>query len=97
MPEIPIKQNDTIALNATLPRDLTDADTVVLHVKLDTIQTIPANIEDATEGEVAVPLSNISFNPGTYPIEWEITYNDGTEESLPATDFDYITVSAELS
>jgi len=73
--------DDTIALEAELPRDLTDSSVTLLFGEEET--GVSAVIEKAGSGVVAVPLSQISPKPGVYEIKWRIENPDGTVEVLP--------------
>jgi len=78
---ITINKRDTIALSATIPRDLTDASVTFLFTDVETRFT--AVIKDAPEGKIAVPLSQVDPAVGHHEIKWEIEYSDGTIEVLP--------------
>ena len=83
MTELTIHPDDTIAIEANLPRDLTGASVSFLFGDEETEYT--AEIKDETRGDVASPLSQIDPNVGIYEIKWKITYSDGTVEVLPPT------------
>ena len=81
MSDAVVHPDDTISLAATLPRDLTDCTVEFLF----TDEEIPfsAVVQTPEDGDVAVPLSIVEPDEGTYEIKWKITYNDETVEVLP--------------
>jgi len=82
MSNVTIHKNDTVALEATLPRDLSGA-TVELLVGSDEATTATAVIDNASEGVVSVPLSAVDFETGRTEIKFRVTFADGTVEHLP--------------
>ena len=74
-------KEDTIALGATLPRDLTGASVAFYFTEEE--NEFSATIKNAEEGKVAVLLSQVNPEVGYYEIKWKITYGDGTIEVLP--------------
>lgn len=82
MSNVTIHKNDTVALEATLPRDLSGA-TVELLVGNDETTTATAVIDNASEGVVSVPLSAVAFETGRTEIKFRVTFADGTIEHLP--------------
>jgi len=81
MPERKYNEEDTIALGATIPRDLTEASVTFYFGENE--EEYSAVIKNASSGEVAVPLSQVDPENGHHEIKWKIEYNDGTVEVLP--------------
>jgi len=81
MPERKYNEEDTIALGAKIPRDLTDASVTFYFGKNE--EEYSAIIKDSSSGEVAVPLSQVNPENGYHKIKWKIEYSDGTVEVLP--------------
>jgi hypothetical protein len=81
MTDITIHEDDTIALTASLPRDLTGA-SVDLLVGGDE-RPVSAAVDSAADGDVSVPLSTADFDVGANEIKFRITFGDGTVEVLP--------------
>lgn len=81
MTGLTIHEDDTIALTATLPRDLTGASVELLVG--DDERSVTAVVDSAADGDVSVPLSTADFDVGSTEIKWRITYGDGTVEVLP--------------
>jgi len=79
--QVTIHDKDTIALQATLPRDLTGASVTFLFTEEE--NEFSAVIKDEENGDVAVPLSSVEPDEGRYEIKWQITYPDNTIEVLP--------------
>jgi len=81
MSSLTINDKDTVALQAELPRDLTDANVTFLFGQEEI--AYQAIISDSSNGTVKVPLSQVDPDIGHHEIKWQITYNDGTVEVLP--------------
>lgn len=88
-----IKQDDTApALAASLrsrgaPLDLTLADTVTVHMQhVDALKTVSGacDITDEEKGRIAYPWADGDTDtPGTYRVEFEIDFLDGTKQTVP--------------
>jgi hypothetical protein len=76
-----LHEDDSIALEATLPRDLSGA-TVEFLVGTEE-RPVSTVIDNPTAGEVAVPLATADFDPGVTEVKFRITFGDGTVEVLP--------------
>lgn len=92
MTVITVVEGQTTAMEAELPRDLSQADTITYHVLGDTDQTAAPSIVDATSGIVAIPFNTLSLSPGTYPVEFTIEYGNGTVDKLPRDSYDVLHV-----
>jgi len=80
--EITVHKDDTIALEATLPRELSNVSNVSFLFTKDE-EEYSAVIKDVSSGDVAVPLSSFDPDIGLWDIKWKLTYNDNTVEVLP--------------
>jgi hypothetical protein len=97
MTEIQIKQDTTVPLDVTLPRDISSTADVTVHIEDDTTTTsVPAPITDASENTVAIPLDHITLAAGVHKIEFEIDYDTGYTETLPDDGYDYLHVYDDL-
>jgi hypothetical protein len=76
-----IHEDDTIALEATLPRDLSGA--TVEFLIGDEERPVSALIDNAAAGKVAVPLATADFDPGVTEVKFRITFDDNTIEVIP--------------
>jgi hypothetical protein len=76
-----IHEDDTIALEATLPRDLSGATVEFLIGEQE--RPVSAVIDDVTAGKVSVPLATADFDPGVTEVKFRITFDDGTVEVIP--------------
>jgi len=94
MTAVSVKEDTTIGLEVTLPRDLTGA-TVVAHVGGEP-QTVSCQIADADNGAVTLPLGGVDVTEGLYELEFEITFANGAVETLPADGYDHLKVVADL-
>jgi hypothetical protein len=79
-----IHVDSTVALRATLPRNISSGSVSLLFG--DTEDPYTAVIKDvrAEETDVASPLSALPLETNSnVEIKWKITYGDGTVEVLP--------------
>lgn len=102
-----VKQNDTRpAAPATLKRgdvvvDLTLATSVTFKMtregQVDKKVNSVANVLSATLGTVEYRwLAGDTDESGQYIAEWEVLWDDGTIETFPTIDYDYVLISADL-
>jgi len=83
-----IHKEDTIAQQAELPRDLTGA-TVTFRVGDENPDEYQTAIENASEGLVAIPLSQVDWDnkldgaEGSVFVEFKVEFADGTVEIIP--------------
>ena len=73
--------NDTIPIEATLPRDLTNT-SVTLLLGADNTE-YNAEIVDGENGDVKIRLDDIDLIPGIHEIKWRIEYSNDTVEIIP--------------
>lgn len=93
MVDVKWKRGDTVPLEATLPDDLSNANTVSFHMADENRLLINngAQIVDAGAGEVAYQWgSDETDRTGIFEIEWEVEYNDGAIETYPKDGFNTI-------
>ena len=83
MSSLTVNEKDTVALEAQLPRDLTNATVTFLFGQDET--EFQSTVSDPSSGTVAVPLSQVEPSRGSHEIKWQIEYADGTIEVLPPT------------
>jgi hypothetical protein len=89
MVDAKININDTIPLEATLPRDLTNTSVTLLLGKDNAEYDV--EIVDEENGDVKIQLDDIDLDVGVHEIQWEIKYaNDMVEIVPPNTDKLYI-------
>ena len=102
-----VKQNDTrppayAALRrGTTPVVLTTATSVTFKMtrlgRVDKKVDAAATILNADTGEVEYRwFSSDTDESGQYAAEWEILWNDGTVETFPTIDFDYVLITDDL-
>jgi len=83
-----IHKDDTIAQQAELPRDLSSA-SVSFRVGDENPDEYQAIIQTASQGLVAVPLSQVNWDnklsdtEGSVNVDFKITFDDGTVEIIP--------------
>lgn len=97
MAKVQVKNNDTVPVDATLPRDLSDARSVKVHVAEDDTETLNATITNESEGDVAIPFGNLSKGPGHYRMEVEITYTDDSNLTIPVDGYDWVEITDDLA
>lgn len=98
MTEIEIKQDTTVPLDVTLPRDISSTADVTVHIEdNNTTSSVSAPIVDATENTVAIPMDQFTLGVGVHKIEFEIQYTDGHTETLPEDGYDYLHVYDDLA
>jgi hypothetical protein len=89
MVDAKVNINDTIPLEATLPRDLTNTSVTLLLGKDNAEYDV--EIVDEENGDVKIQLDDIDLDVGVHEIQWEIKYaNDMVEIVPPNTDKLYI-------
>lgn len=106
MADFYIKQNDTApSIQATLMNDddtvidLTSAAAVYFHMALGGVLKVSAEatIVDAAGGVVRYDWQEgDTETPGTYDIEWEILFADGTIRTIPNWRHDQVEIYPEL-
>lgn len=101
-----LKQHDTKPLEATLtqkggrPIDLSGA-TVKFLMKQNppgsTTITGTCTLVNATKGIVRYSWGGSDLNtPGTYKVEFEITFADTKKQTVPSKDYEDVVVTADL-
>jgi len=73
--------NETIPIEARLPRDLTNT-SVTLLVGTNSIE-YSADVYDAENGDVRVHLDDVDLTPGIHEIKWRVEYFNGDIEIIP--------------
>lgn len=112
MADFTIKQNDTWPpLTATLKGDggaaidLTEASAVRILLKSDTVtvKTGPVDITDAPNGKISYEWEGAegedpadTGTPGTYKMEFEITWATGKVQSIPNDSYKELEIVEEL-
>jgi hypothetical protein len=99
-----IKRYDTAPpLTASLavngqPLDLTNATSVKLIMKsAGALVTGTCTIVDAVDGGIKyVWAGGDTAVSGTYQVEFQVTWNDGTKQTLPNDSYDTVTVMDDL-
>lgn len=101
MTDIKYTYGDTTALEATLPVDLTDADTVSFHMTDDDGAVIvdgDAIVLDVEGGVVAYNFNaGETESLGTHYIEWEVTWASGDVETFPHGAADTLYIYSDLA
>jgi hypothetical protein len=76
--------DSTVALRATLPRNVSDGSVSLLFGDAEDAYTAVIKDVRADETDVAAPLSALPLKANSnVEIKWKITYKDGTVEVLP--------------
>jgi len=92
------KADSTVNRTANLPLDLSNADSVKAHFEGDGIQTITASISDQSSGKITLPMQNLTLETGmVYKVEYEISFSDGTVDTLPRQSYDLLEVKDDLA
>ena len=105
MADVTYKRGDNAPpITATLsdldgPIDLSSADAVRLRMKSDTaiVEAGPVEITDAANGEIKYEweADDLMF-AGSYRGEWEITWSDGTIQTVPNDTYFAVDVLEDL-
>lgn len=82
MTDATVHAEDTVSLEATLPRDLTNDD-VELLIGSDESTVVTAVVDDAESGRVTVPLNNVDLETGVTEIKFRVTDSNDLKEHIP--------------
>lgn len=108
---IEFKRGDTVPVTATLyaddaettPLDLTNATAVTFHMAIQALEPGTPKVEaactitDAVNGRVSyAPAAGDTDTAGTYLAEFEVTWNDGTVQTLPRKGYLTIDITEDL-
>jgi hypothetical protein len=96
MSDLELKNNQTAAVEAELPRDLSQASSVTYHIGGEIDSTITVTIHDEDANLVLIRIDEVNLVPGFYNAEFEITFTDGSIEELPRDSYETVWVQESL-
>lgn len=100
MTTLTVKAGDSVTVRVTIPRDLSIVSEITAHLERNgVVETATPTVQTtgSEESEVDLDLGAVDLAAGYWDLEFELEYEDGTVETLPAAGYDTVRVVADLA
>jgi hypothetical protein len=88
MTRIEIKPQTTVPLEVTIPRDLSNVNSIKLRLGVENPQVTQLTVVDENTNRVAIPIEDLSLSDGdTIQFDYLVEYDSGNTEPIPRSEY----------